>query len=446
MEKPTRLVDGSAVDLLDAQGAALVRGSDEPLPDALKGRVWSGLSGRLERPARRRGRPIAALVAAAALAAIALWVGTRAAPSAGGRMLEMRGVVRTDDGRRLSPDAPVEVPARLHVSRGGSAQVALDRGADIRIEGPAVVRIEANGAEVESGRALHRVTPGRGRFVVRLGEYEVLVRGTQFWTGRTGDAVSVCLLEGRVEIRGQAGFARALSPGDAWRSSDRAPAIPRDLACRLPGPAVAVAPPAPPVAAIVGPFPAAQVAPHTASPAAPLAQAPATASPLAAENELYRLAESRAQGDPRGALDAFMEYRERFPSGALAQEADLSILEMRLRLRSPQARHEAEQFLRQWPASEHAREVHAIRGALLQRAGDCSGALDDFDRALAGRISPARREEALYGRAGCLAAAGRSTDAAAAYRTYLTAHPSGRYAAAAWEGLRNVLGVAPAID
>jgi outer membrane protein assembly factor BamD (BamD/ComL family) len=131
-----------------------------------------------------------------------------------------------------------------------------------------------------------------------------------------------------------------------------------------------------------------------------------------------------------------LEYRSRFPAGALAQEADLAILEVRLRLGpSSNALRAAGRFLEHWPASEHAAEVTAIRGVLRQRGGDCAGALGDFDRALAARVSAGRREEALFGRASCLEAAGRTADAASAYQAYLRERPDGRFAARAREAL-----------
>lgn len=163
----------------------------------------------------------------------------------------------------------------------------------------------------------------------------------------------------------------------------------------------------------------------------------ANGATLIAQNALYRLAEvRRAHGDADGALGAWLEYRHRFPDGVLAQETDVAILEVRLRQRSPLAMRAAERFLERWPGSEHAAEVHAIRGVLRQRGHDCVRALEDFDHALGARISGARLDEASYGRAACLAAVGRRTDAADAYRSYLRGNPSGRFTEQARAGLR----------
>ena len=72
-----------------------------------------------------------------------------------------------------------------------------------------------------------------------------------------------------------------------------------------------------------------------------------------------------------------------------------------------------------------------LPGLLRQQAGDCAGALDDYGAALGARISPARRDESLYGRAACLDALGRTADARAAYERYLHDLPHGRFAAEA---------------
>jgi hypothetical protein len=150
---------------------------------------------------------------------------------------------------------------------------------------------------------------------------------------------------------------------------------------------------------------------------------------LTAQSALYRLGElCRDRGDRQGALDAWVECRRRFGAGAFAEEADLAILEMRLRLGSPLARAAADRFLRLWPQSPYLAEVRGIRGLLRHRSGDCAGALADYSEALGARISGARRDESLYGRAACLDALGRTADARAAYQRYLQDLPQGRFA------------------
>jgi hypothetical protein len=106
-----------------------------------------------------------------------------------GRAVDVRGVARLGEGgrwRELVTDAPVQLPAVVRVRRAGSAEVVLARGISVRVDGPATVRLDARTAQVDAGRALHRVAPGHGRWVVQLGDYRVVVRGTQFWTARAG--------------------------------------------------------------------------------------------------------------------------------------------------------------------------------------------------------------------------------------------------------------------
>lgn len=161
---------------------------------------------------------------------------------------------------------------------------------------------------------------------------------------------------------------------------------------------------------------------------------------LTAQSALYRLGELRRdRGDRQGALEAWLEYRRRFGAGPYAEESDLAVLEMRLRVGSPLARVAADRFLRQWPASPYLAEVRGIRGLLRHRGGDCAGALEDYSEALGARISGARRDESLYGRAACLDALGRTGDARAAYERYLQDLPRGRFA----EQARAALGRTP---
>jgi len=544
--RPPRLLERPPRDDLDAEARAMILGAEEPLPDAVRARTWAGLQRRFEGPSPTRQRAsrwlhvAGAIAAAAAVLLAVVW----ALPPAGGpvRALDVRGRARLAVGSggfsRLADEQEFDMPARLEVDSGASAEVRLARGVDIRVDGPATLRIERRGVQMESGRAAHAVRKGRGPWVVQLGRYSVVVRGTQFWTGRSGGEAAVCLLEGSVQVRAGAELLATLAPGEAWRSSPRAPAFPPDLACRLasdgarPGRiataaaardrhgesgasiAAATTPPEgsgpprspgatslpgarawasgtssvdareggaePPRGASLGatgrgsagvraplavPESTAGLAPAAPAPPSPpeellpLPEAPpspppppeperpacagapdpagclralADGSDLRAQAALYRLGEvHRAHGNAAGALDAWLEYRRRFPAGALAQEADLAILEMRLRVDPGAARRAADRFLTHWPGSEHAAEVAAIRGALRQRAGDCAGALGDFDRALGARASPSRREEALFGRAACLEAAGRTADATIAYRTYLRERPDGRFAARA---------------
>jgi TolA-binding protein len=180
---------------------------------------------------------------------------------------------------------------------------------------------------------------------------------------------------------------------------------------------------------------------HEAGPdrAPPPPQAEADQEPvsdLALQTAAYRLGLSRRRaGDAPGAIAAWLEYRRRWPGGALAPEADLGVLEMRLSSGSSEALAEATRFLRVHPGSERRGDVLAIRAQLLHRAGQHGEALGDYDAALAGRASARRRQEAAFGRAACLDALGRREEARAAYREILERNPEGRFTRRAREAL-----------
>jgi len=96
----------------------------------------------------------------------------------------------------------------------------------------------------------------------------------------------------------------------------------------------------------------------------------AAGSGPAAEFALYRCGRVLAgrRGDPQGALGLWREQRIRFPNGTLRHEADLSILDVLVRLsRRSEALSEADAYLARWPASDRRRDVETIRARLSPR-------------------------------------------------------------------------------
>lgn len=89
-----------------------------------------------------------------------------------------------------------------------------------------------------------------------------------------------------------------------------------------------------------------------------------------AEFALYRCGHvlEEQRGDARGALTLWRQQRVRFPAGTLRHEADLSILDVLVRLgRHREAASEADAFLARWPASDRRRDVETIRERLSHR-------------------------------------------------------------------------------
>jgi hypothetical protein len=79
--------------------------------------------------------------------------------------------------------------------------------------------------------------------------------------------------------------------------------------------------------------------------------------------------------EPRLAIEAWKQYRERFPRGLLRPEADLSIVETQLEIgEHDAAMAEAEAFLRRHPRSERRTEVEGLLRRLATDSRAARGA------------------------------------------------------------------------
>jgi TolA-binding protein len=146
--------------------------------------------------------------------------------------------------------------------------------------------------------------------------------------------------------------------------------------------------------------------------------------------ELYQLAllKERRLGDPQGALDLLADYQRQFPAGALQQEVSLSIIEADLSLgREQEALDQSARLLARYPGSERADELRLLRGDLLRKRGDCTGAIAEYRTVRGGTAL----DDARYFAASCRRAMGDGVAADAALRDYLSRYPSGRHAASA---------------
>lgn len=239
------------------------------------------------------------------------------------------------------------------------------------------------------------------------------------------------------------------------------PTPPRRLALRTPAPP-ARAELAPDVAAATAPAPMpteTSAAPALAPPPMPASRAVVRApeagphfagraprirpddrlahrEPLAPELEAFTTAMSllRARRDNAAALTALDEYLRSYPTGLFVHEARLGRVDALLALGR---RGDAREAMDALPLGNDALglELTVTRGEL--RAGtDCKGALADFDRALAGRLTDPLAERALFGRAVCRTRQGRAAEARADLEEYLRRFPSGARAEAARGRLR----------
>lgn len=139
---------------------------------------------------------------------------------------------------------------------------------------------------------------------------------------------------------------------------------------------------------------------------------------LAAEMALYELARLRRDvlADANGALRALTDYRTRFPSGSLRREVDVSQLELLLQLgRSEEALKQSAELLAS-SSGERASELRMLRGHVLRKQSRFAEAEREYELA---ESAGARGSAALYFRALCLEASGRTSQAAAAFAKYL---------------------------
>ena len=307
-------------------------------------------------------------------------------------------------------DEPVPVllgPATLQTGSAESRRVRLKGGALISVSAQTTLTVDAGQRPAVSRGQIQlevpRQPPGE-QFTVEAGPYMIVVVGTKFGVGVGTRQVEVSVREGVVEVWRDGKMVR-LKAGNSWhgplmqqatRGASKARAARRStkLASRSTG------------AGAGGPafeqhpsdrFDQAKLALATGDAAAGLEilRDLATGNGPIAENSGYEigLVLRDRHHEPRLAIEAWKQYRQRFPRGLLRAEADLSIVETELEIGEQEAAiAEAQAFLRRHPRSERRAEVEG----LLQRLS-----LAD--------ASPSRRpEEAALGQTSADTSAGRS--------------------------------------
>jgi hypothetical protein len=324
---------------------------------------------------------------------------------------------------------------------------------------------EQSPPEVRAGRVYFSVphqSPGQ-RYIVRAGAYQVAVLGTTFAVAVDEGEVSVEVESGVVAVEEAASGLRLdrLTAGQRWSSA----AVPGQEVPSAPAPEASGRPSEPgrpPPGATPGrrssgspssahPAIARRLAGRTIEPADPVAAGAldearqtrrsdpgralalyerlASARGPLAEVALYEMGaiENENLHDPRRALATWERYRERYPRGLLRAEADFSIIEVLTELREQtRALDEARTFLSRYAQSERRGEVALVAADLARTGGDCGLAVDLYETATRGRMSPAQTDDAAFNRAACLAAL-RDPLAPRAAREYLTRFPAGHH-------------------
>jgi hypothetical protein len=368
---------------------------------------------------------------AALAGAAALWLlprlDAKRAPVAAARppVVEVRsapateGTVRTGAGERL--------------------QLGLSGGAEARLEGSTVMRIDRGGRpSVDGGEVAFNVPhprPGH-QVVVFAGPYRVVLAGARFRL-RLDESrrVYVDAQDGVVEVWDRARVAR-LASGESWASPQlEAP----------PATTVALAEPTKPRARASAPAPgddvasaaqAALAAGDTAR-ALTLYRALAKGAGPASENAAYEVGKLLRDrlAQPAAAVAAWRRYRAEHPAGVLRVEADVSIIETLARAgESAGALAEANDFLRNHPDSERRGEIARVAGDLHRTRGEYKRAVAAYQLALGvpgGRSRDRDHvEPAMFHRAECLVRLGDPSGEEEA-RAYLRKWPAGRFRAEA---------------
>lgn len=341
----------------------------DPISDVLEDTVDEARVHRLwrgieqGRPRRRWPAPVA-VVGLAAAAALVLWIASRPpTPAPDGSLATAGG----------APLASV-VEQTLELSDG--SRVVPEPGARLELlrnDGRAVSWLLVRGA------ARFEVTPGGPRtWSVEAGLATVEVVGTVFTVSRREEAVEVSVERGVVLVRGD-------------RVPDRARRLTAGQSLRVDAPLAAVAP-----------------TPRAAEPAEAEPVEPPLPEPVAPT-----VAEPTSPRPAPPALDA----------AALLEQADLA--------RGAGQPEEAARLLARAAALDGDPDAGLAAFTLgrleLDQLGRPDRAEAAFARALALRLPPRLREDAMARRVDALARAGRAAEARTAADAYLAAHPNGRH-------------------
>jgi hypothetical protein len=354
-------------------------------------------------------------------AAVALWLRARGP--------ETSAVVERSTTGRPTPLAPgdtrLEDGTVVHLATQSSARV------ETTASGPRIA-LESGSVTLE----VSRQSAGR-TLEVRSRSYRFVVLGTAFTVSSSRERVAASVREGRVAVYRDRTWLAELGPSEAWSSGSSPPAKPTPAAVTTTAPSAPRASAEPALA----PPPAGPEAPGTSEPSRTvdhrdcLALArggrareaercfvdQAAGDGLRAELALSELSRLRSDvlGDAAGALRALERYRERFPSGSLRAEVDLSYVHLLARVgRSRDVLTETDRLLGGGRARERESELRMLRGNTL-RSGlkDFAAAEREYSAVESGGGKFA--SEAAYYRGVCFEALGDAAAAAEAYRRYL---------------------------
>jgi len=358
----------------------------EPKPRAgAKLRVRAALQARLD--TSRRFRQTKGYFAAAALAAVVVAV--------------MALVVRK---------RPILTPGEVSHALAASSTLVLSSGAKVLVLPGSDVRVERDDERETSirlgrGRVVAHVKKRAGRpFVVHSDDVRVEVTGTTFAVeARDASIVRVGVLAGRVKVA-RANESWEIAPGQSW-PTDGTPLVMTseeldwahaEESAVSDSPTGDLSAPteerSPPEATSAGkravgaqessPFAAAKQRESRGDLHGALSayEGIATSSDKNAEDARFAVGRLRAKlGDTTGALEAFRQYRERYPEGGYARAVDVHVLDLLLAQGNDEAvLGEANRFLDAHSNDSGAWRFHMARASIRIKKGDCPSALTDL--------------------------------------------------------------------
>ena len=321
----------------------------------------------------------------------------------------------TMGGRAQAAAARLSVDREIVLAPATKAELTLDRGSTLRIDGPARLRLGGSARAVEvrldagtlDAAVAHRLAGET--FAVATPDLHVEVRGTKFTVAATAIGSTVRVSEGRVAVRFADGRERPVAAGESasWPATVT-PAQPETAAASaLPMRPTATAETQPTCGAIV----------------------------RACEEAGSAARRSMRSGDAAHALRliAAGSHDARDPDATCASKLTACEDELRY-LRAEAFRQEGElaeavvayhQIDRQGaPAAMRQNALYAA-AQIEQRQGQMVQAHSDYERALGAAPEGALREEALVGSMESAAALGDRARARRLARRYLQTYPSG---------------------
>ena len=321
----------------------------------------------------------------------------------------------TIGGRAQANAARLPADREIVLGSATEAELSLDRGSTLRIDGPARLRLGGTARAVEvrldagtlAAAVAHRLAGET--FAVATPDLHVEVRGTKFAVVAAATGSSVRVSEGRVAVRFADGSERPVAAGESasW-----------------------------PVPAAPPPSEAPAASATAASPTATAEERPTCGAVVRACEEAGRAARgSMRSGDSARALRliAAGSHEARDPDGTCA--SNLIACEDELRyLRAEAFRQEGS--LDEAVAAYHQLDRHGAPAAMRQNAlyaaaqieerqGRKLRAHSDYEKALGAAPEGALREEALAGSMESAAALGDMARARQLARRYLQTFPSG---------------------